>query len=102
MTDITPSSGNIFEDLGIPNAEDALEKAQAMFNKRDVEIDYVNHRGERAWRKVRPADFGFCPNGTPHHRGQRGWYMTAFDYGKQAYRDFKIEDIKGWKEIAPE
>lgn len=69
-----------------------------MARNNDVEIDYINHRGERAWRRVRPAEFGFYPDGTQHHPGQKGWYMMAYDYGKEAYRDFKMADIKDWKE----
>lgn len=68
----------------------------------DVYIDYINHRGERAKRRVRPAEFGFHPEGTPHHAGLKGWYMKAYDYAKQDYRDFRMQDIQGWTEAEPE
>jgi hypothetical protein len=55
------------------------------------EIDYVNHRGERALRRVLPLRFYFAPTGTTLHPGP-GWFLEALDLRKGLVRDFAIVD----------
>lgn len=55
-------------------------------------IDYTNHRGERALRRVVPQRIWF--GSTPWHP-EKQWLMEAFDLDRQAQRDFALTDIQG-------
>lgn len=59
---------------------------------REVIIDYTNHRGERAKRRIVPVDLVFCPQGTEYH-SEPGWYLRANDLDKGVSRDFAMKDI---------
>lgn len=60
-----------------------------------ITIDYTNHRGERATRRIVPVYlwWGF----TDWHPTE-GWLLHAFDLDKQAYRDFAWSGIHGQHE----
>lgn len=55
-----------------------------------LEIDYVNHRGERALRKIVPEKIWW---GTTEWHPKSQWLMRAYDVGKEAWRDFALKDI---------
>ena len=59
-----------------------------------VFIDYTNHRGERAMRRVVPKRVWF---GTTPWHGEPQWLLTAFDLDRQAQRDFALSEIHGFK-----
>lgn len=65
---------------------------------RVVEIDYTNHRGERALRRVMPKQiyFGY----SVHHPGQQ-WLLDAWDCGKRADRTFAMKDVHSWRPMTP-
>jgi len=59
-------------------------------------IDYTNHRGERADRRIQPLRF---------ERKDTAWHgpdqliLVAIDMDKLALRDFAVKDIHEWKEL---
>ena len=59
-----------------------------------VLIYYTNHKGETAWRDIRPDRISF-ENNEWHHDSQ--WILYAFDYSRNAERGFAIKDIQEWK-----
>ena len=59
-----------------------------------VTFDYTNHREETAERVVRPAQVWF--GATKYHK-ERQWILSAYDFTREAYRDFAVKDIKNWK-----
>lgn len=63
-----------------------------------VYIDYTNHRGERAWRKIKPHDWEFCS--TEWHP-ERQWILHAMDYDKEAVRGFALSSIHAWSSSSP-
>lgn len=66
-----------------------------------VIIDYTNHRGERALRRISPIRLSFWPTGTEHHPAP-GWYLEALDLDRNARRVFAMADIHGWvSEVEP-
>jgi predicted DNA-binding transcriptional regulator YafY len=63
-----------------------------------VQFNYVNHRGERAERHVRPIRVWFGSTGF-HPEGQ--WFLEAFDLDRQGTRDFAMSGIEGgWGRLA--
>lgn len=58
-------------------------------------IDYTNHRGERAFRTVRPIDFYF---GWTEWHPKPQWLMKAHDLEKDAYREFAMDQIHSWRQ----
>jgi hypothetical protein len=62
----------------------------------DVVIDYTNHRGERASRRIRPVPNGIFWGKTEWHP-QRQWLLDAFDYEKNAPRTFAVAQIHSWR-----
>lgn len=58
-----------------------------------VFIDYTNHRGERAVRKIRPLSINFTS--TQYHPGFQ-WILHAVDVTKSERRHFAMKDIHGW------
>lgn len=60
-------------------------------------IDYTNHRGDRALRRVVPKRVWF--GSTPWHREPQ-WLLTAFDLDRDAERDFALCDIHDFKQSA--
>jgi hypothetical protein len=66
-----------------------------------VELDYVNHRGERANRLVLPV-FGSLrrlgpgdPETEWHPAGT--WVFDGYDVAKGADRTFAADGVRGWK-----
>lgn len=55
-----------------------------------VLMDYVNYRGERSTRRVKPSTIFFGSNEW-HHEPQ--WFLEAWDLDKQAFRHFAIKDV---------
>lgn len=61
-----------------------------------VEIDYTNHRGERAVRVVKPLWLKFTSN--QWHRKVQ-WLMIALDVERNVERSFAIKDIHRWTPV---
>lgn len=59
-----------------------------------VLFEYTNHRGETRQRVVRPGQTWF---GSTKYHPERQWILSAYDFEKNAYRDFAMKDIKDWK-----
>lgn len=62
-----------------------------------VEICYVNHRGELSVRRIMPKAirFGIEP---PWHTEPQ-WLLDAFDVDKKAERTFAMKDIHYWRAV---
>jgi hypothetical protein len=86
------------------NANPALRAKIAAANKRyrtmpkrvstmDVTIDYTNHRGERALRRIKPLAITF-ERTTWHPEPQ--WLLWAQDIDKRVKRAFAMKDIHSW------
>jgi predicted DNA-binding transcriptional regulator YafY len=58
-----------------------------------VNILYTNHKGETAWRHVRPYRIRFTA--TPWHPEPQ-WILDARDLDKDTVRAFAMRDIKEW------
>lgn len=63
---------------------------------RVVVIDYTNHRGKRAKRRILPHS-AFWARGTEYHKDQPGWYIRAECLEKGEFRDFAMKDIHSWE-----
>ena len=61
-----------------------------------VQIDYTNHRGERAWRKILPHSISF--DVSAWHNGYQ-WLLLAYDCDKNAEREFAMSSIHEWKAL---
>lgn len=68
-----------------------------MIPKEQVWIDYTNHRGERAFRRIHPLRLSF-ENNEWHHDSQ--WLIEAMDMEKSAVRTFSLSTIHDWFSIA--
>jgi predicted DNA-binding transcriptional regulator YafY len=62
---------------------------------RQVTLDYVNHRGERARRTVIPGNMWFGRSRFHDDQGEQ-WFLRAFDMDRRDYRDFAMRGIKEW------
>jgi predicted DNA-binding transcriptional regulator YafY len=62
----------------------------------EVVIDYTNHRGERASRRIRPLQNGFFYGKTEWHP-KRQWLLDAFDCEKNDTRTFAVVQIHSWR-----
>ncbi len=62
-----------------------------------VRIRYTNHRGETAWRLIRPIRTVFIA--TEWHGKKKQWFLEAWDRGKRAIRHFAVKDILEWKPV---
>ncbi len=58
----------------------------------EMRFIYKNHRGEVEERHVRQV--GPLWRGTTEWHKEEQWFMTAWDYEKQAFRDFAVKDIQ--------
>lgn len=56
-----------------------------------VEIDYTNHRGARAWRRIKVRSFFFGTSKPWHLEPQ--WLMTAVDLDRQVERTFAMSNV---------
>jgi predicted DNA-binding transcriptional regulator YafY len=61
-----------------------------MPEKSDVWIDYTNHRGERAWRRIAPIELRF---GQTEYHPEWQWLLDAIDVSKGQARTFAMDDI---------
>ncbi|MET8881794.1 hypothetical protein [Streptomyces rubiginosohelvolus] len=68
----------------------------ATMSKEAVSILYVNYRGEKGWRTVRPLRIWF--GSTEWHPGNQ-WLMDAVDLEKGAERSFALKDVQGWEDL---
>lgn len=62
-----------------------------MSDKSLVQFEYVNHKGERAVRRVRPMRIWF---GSTAWHPESQWLLEAFDLDRMATRDFSIAAIQ--------
>lgn len=65
--------------------------------KRWVEIDYTNWRGERALRKILPMRFDFIS--TEWHPEEQ-WVCWAQDRKDGAVKAFALAGVHSWKRLA--
>jgi 8-oxo-dGTP pyrophosphatase MutT (NUDIX family) len=63
----------------------------------EVEIDYVNHRGERSIRRIFPIAIRF---GSTEHHPELQWLLGAIDLMKDDLRTFAMKDIHGWRPLS--
>lgn len=61
-----------------------------------VQIDYTNHRGERALRIIRPLKLEFESN---EYHLEAQWMVLADDKEKNALRSFPLASIHSWKQL---
>jgi predicted DNA-binding transcriptional regulator YafY len=59
-----------------------------------IVIDYTNHRGERAWRSIKPVALRF--GSTRWHREPQ-WLLEAYDLDKQTSREFALTGIHSFE-----
>jgi predicted DNA-binding transcriptional regulator YafY len=59
----------------------------------DVMIEYTNHRGEHATRRIRPVRIWY--GSTEWHRSDQ-WLLEAHDYARSATRNFAMAEITSW------
>lgn len=64
-----------------------------------VTFNYVNHRGEKSQRRVRPIRLW---HGSTAWHSQPQWLLEAFDLDKMETRDFAMEFVVGWRVLTPE
>ena len=55
-----------------------------------IQIDYTNHRGERAWRTITPYEMYW---GTCQCSPNEGWIIKAFCHDRMAERHFALLNI---------
>lgn len=58
-----------------------------------VWIHYTNHRGERAWRLIRPLGLAF---GHTEFHAERQWFVHAIDVKRDVVRDFAMASVHSW------
>lgn len=73
---------------------DAQTHAAPTMPAEELLIDYVNHRGERRWRRVLPHRIWF--GSTTWHKAPQ-WLMQAEDLDRSQRRDFAMSSILGMK-----
>ena len=54
-------------------------------------FEYLNHRGEIAWRLLVPYRLEFLEK--PGYDYEPGWFLTGYDVEKQAVRSFALDNI---------
>lgn len=59
----------------------------------DVRIYYTNHRGAQSWRHIKPIKIFY---GSTEWHTEDQWLLSAYDFEKNAYRDFAMRDIQVW------
>jgi len=60
----------------------------------EVRIDYTNHRGQRAERRIVPDHVEWAE--VEWHPGAQ-WLLIAYDLDRAAYRTFAMKDIHRWE-----
>jgi hypothetical protein len=72
---------------------DGLAKGPNMLDI--VQFEYVNHRGERATRTVRPIRLWF---GSTAFHPEPGWLLECFDLDRMATRDYSMAGmVSPWR-----
>jgi hypothetical protein len=66
---------------------------------RAVKVDYTNHRGERAVRRIAPLMGSLRFAATEWHPEPQ-WVFDAIDLEKHAERTFALSGIHSWEPIA--
>jgi len=66
------------------------EKQLRFLPGNDIEFDYTNYKGERAFRRVMVIEVFYGT--TPHHEGAQ-LFLLAYDFSKSDYRTFAMKDI---------
>lgn len=56
-------------------------------------LDYVNHRGERATRRVEPRRVWF--GNTDWHEDEQ-WLVECYDFDREAIRNYAVSEIQHW------
>lgn len=56
-------------------------------------LDYVNHRGERATRRVQPRRAWF---GSTEWHPLDQWLVECFDHDRSALRNYAVAEIQHW------
>jgi len=64
-------------------------------NRMDVIIDYMNWKGERKKRTIRPHSIFY---GATEWHPKNQWLLRATDLEKQRLRVFAIKDIHSWED----
>jgi hypothetical protein len=59
-------------------------------NTNVITIRYRNYRGEDSLRRVLPLKIWF---GTSEWHPKRQWLMDAYDYNRNAYRTFALQNV---------
>lgn len=60
-------------------------------------IDYTNHAGKRATRRIEPKALRF---GASVKREGQGWVIDAIDLERGVERSFLLADIHSWRDEA--
>lgn len=58
-------------------------------NSTSIKVWYTNYRGETALREIRPINVWY---GKTEHHPEDQFILSAYDYGKEAVRDFALKD----------
>jgi len=61
-----------------------------------IKIDYTNYKGERKIRTIKPGTLYFGES--KWHEGRK-LLLQAYDFDKNAIREFEVEKIHEWIEI---
>lgn len=86
--------------LSLPRKEEIFVGLYNAAIEQDVtEIDYINWRGKRAKRKIRPV--ALLVGKTKWHP-ERQLLLKAFDFGKDEVRLFAVRDILGIARVEAE
>ena len=56
-----------------------------------IKFEYKNHRGEVTQREIIPDSLEWIDN--PGYNYQPGWFLSGFDFDKQARRSFALCNI---------
>lgn len=56
----------------------------------EMEFDYKNYAGKKGSRRVKPL---FIWYGTTEWHKEPGWLLRAFDFSRDAERDFAMKDM---------
>lgn len=68
--------------------------------RKQVWIDYTNHRGKRAWRRVMPTPAALSFENSEWHPKTQ-WVMEAVDLEKNVLRSFALASIHEWRTAPP-
>jgi predicted DNA-binding transcriptional regulator YafY len=81
-------------DTGIEGLDKLIGNLARETKAKVVIIDYTNHRGFRAERKILPSGISF--DSSEWHEGPQ-WLLDAYDLEKMESRTFAMRDIHSWR-----